>query len=158
MTALDADRNTARMEGDLRVGGAAAALIYAGALVMRNSSGYVTKGATATGAVGCGRAEERVDNSGGSAGDLNVRFRPGIFRWANSTSTDAITITEIGKPCYVVDDQTVAKTDSSGTRSIAGFVVGLDDLGVWVRMDEALAQTYAALAAIDARVTTLEAA
>ncbi|MBN9078197.1 MAG: hypothetical protein BGN87_06265 [Rhizobiales bacterium 65-79] len=144
MTALAADRNTARMEGDLRVGGAAAVLIYAGALVMRNSSGYVTKGATATGAVGCGRAEERVDNSGGSAGDLDVRYRPGIFRFANSASTDLIGITEIGKPCYVVDDQTVAKTDGTASRSIAGFVEGVDDLGVWVRLDETLAQAYVA--------------
>jgi hypothetical protein len=111
---------------------------------MRNSSGYVTKGATATGAVGCGRAEERVDNSGGSAGDLDVRYRPGIFRFANSASTDLIGITEIGKPCYVVDDQTVAKTDGTASRSIAGFVEGVDDLGVWVRLDETLAQAYVA--------------
>lgn len=136
MPALTSDRNTARMEGDLRVAGAAAALIFAGALVMRNAAGFVTKGATATGAVGCGRAEERVDNSGGSAGDLDVRYRPGIFRYANSASTDLIGVTEIGKPCYVVDDQTVAKTSGSGVRSPAGFVAGVDSLGVWVDFDE----------------------
>tara|TARA_R110002020_G_scaffold34066_35_gene103965 strand:- start:2002 stop:2448 length:447 start_codon:yes stop_codon:yes gene_type:complete len=144
MTALTSDRNTALIQGDLRSAGAAAALIYAGALVMRNAAGYVTKGATATGSVGCGRAEERVDNSGGSAGDLDVRFRPGIFRFANSSSTDLIGITEIGKPCFVVDDQTVAKTDGTGTRSLAGFVEGVDSLGVWVRFDEVAARAYLA--------------
>jgi hypothetical protein len=144
MTALTSDRNTVRMEGDLRASAAAAALIYAGALVMRNSAGYVTKGATATGAVGCGRAEERVDNSGGSAGDIDVRYRPGIFRFANSATTDEIKATDIGQLCYVVDDQTVAKTDGTASRSIAGFVEGVDDLGVWVRFDEALAQAYVA--------------
>lgn len=144
MTALAQDRNTANISGDLRVAGAAAVLIYAGAMLMRNSSGYVTKGATATGLVGVGRAEERIDNSGGSAGDLNVRYRPGVYRFANSTSTDLIGITEIGLPCYAVDDQTVAKTDGSATRSIAGFVEGVDPEGVWVRFDEVLAQAYVA--------------
>ena len=42
---------------------------------------------------GIGRAEERVDNSGGNAGDLDIRVREGIFRWANSASTDEITAT-----------------------------------------------------------------
>ena len=144
MGALSSDRNTAEIAGGVRVAGAAAALIYAGALVMRNSAGYVTKGATATGSVGCGRAEERVDNSGGSAGDLTVQYRPRVFRFANSASTDLIGITEIGKPCYVVDDQTVAKTDGTASRSIAGFVEGVDDQGVWVRFDEVLAQAYVA--------------
>ncbi|MEA5160545.1 phage tail protein [Cereibacter johrii] len=62
MTALAADRNTPAVMGDLRRGDAAASvLIYAGALVMRDASGNITKGATATGAIGVGRAEERVD-------------------------------------------------------------------------------------------------
>jgi hypothetical protein len=141
---LSQDRNTPRSEGDVKSIGAAAQLIYAGAIVCRNSSGYAAKGATATGMVGIGRAEERVDNSGGNAGDLKIRVRPGVYRYLNSTSTDAITITEIGKPCYVVDDEKVAKTDGTGTRSIAGFVEDVDAQGVWVRFDEALARAYAA--------------
>lgn len=144
MTALTQDRNTARLQGDLREGGVAAATtIYGGAIVMRNAAGYLTKGATATGLVGVGRAEERVVNAD-SAGDAVARYRPGAYRYANSGSGDAITIADIGKPCFVVDDQTVAKTDGTGTRSIAGFVEGLDSLGVWVRFDEVLAVAYLA--------------
>ena len=142
--ALTADRNTPRAEGDLLVQGMAAVKIFAGSIVMRNSSGYLTKGATATGLVGVGRAEQQVDNSAGAAGALSIQVRPGIFRFANSASADLIGITEIGKPCYAVDDQTVAKTDATGTRSIAGFVEGVDDQGVWVRCDETLARTYLA--------------
>lgn len=142
--ALSADRNTPRLEGDLRTGlVAASTTIYAGAIVMRNASGYLRNGATATGLVGVGRAEERVVN-GGSAGDASVAYRPGIFRFANSSSTDEITITEIGKPCYAVDDATVAKTSGSNSRSIAGFVEAIDDLGVWVRFDEVAVQAYLA--------------
>ncbi|KQZ14309.1 hypothetical protein ASD44_09665 [Mesorhizobium sp. Root554] len=144
MTALTADRNTVRLEGELRQGGmAASVLVYAGALVMRNAAGYLTKGATATGNVGAGRAEERK-TGGAGAGDVTLGYRPGIYRYANSASTDLIGITEIGKPCYVVDDQTVAKTDGTGTRSLAGFVEGVDTLGVWVRFDEVAAQAYLA--------------
>ena len=99
--------------------------------------------ATATGAVGVGVAME-AKTGGAAAGDETLRYRPGIFRMANSTSGDLIAATDIGKPCYVVDDQKVAKTDGTGTRSIAGFIEDVDPLGVWVRFDEVLAQIYVA--------------
>lgn len=139
MTALSADRNTPRRQGDDRSGPAGAStLIYAGGIVMRNAAGYLIKGATATGSVGVGRAEERVDNSAGANGALAVPYRPGVYQFANSTSTDEITIAEIGGVCFIVDDQTVAKTDGSSSRSPAGFVADVDANGVWVRFDEAL--------------------
>lgn len=139
MTALTRDRNTPRLTGDLRSGAlAAAALIYAGALVMRDAAGNLVQGKTATGLVGVGRAEARANNSSGSAGDVTLTYRPGIYRFANSASTDAITQAEIGSLCYAVDDQTVAKTDGSSARSAAGLVEDVDAEGVWVRLDEAL--------------------
>lgn len=145
MVALAKDRNTPEAMGPMRVGAlAAAVLVYAGAIVMRNSSGYLTKGATATGHFGVGRAEQRADNSGGSAGAVTVKYRPGVFQFANSAAGDAIAIADIGKPCFVVDDQTVAKTDGTGTRSLAGFIDDVDAKGVWVRFDEAMARAYLA--------------
>jgi hypothetical protein len=145
MTALAADRNTPRLDGDHKsLGVAASQLIYAGAIVMRNAAGHALAGATAAGSVGVGRAEERVDNSAGAAGATSVRVRPGIYRYGNSAAADAITIAEIGDPCYVVDDQTVAKTNGTNTRSIAGFVHDVDANGVWVEFDEARAQSHIA--------------
>ena len=139
MAALSQDRNTARLQGDVFSGAVAASTtIYAGALVMRNAAGYLIEGQTATGLVGVGRAEERVDNGSGSNGDLSARFRPGIFQFGNSASADEITIAEIGDVAYAVDDQTVAKTDGSSARSPAGIIVDVDAQGVWVRVDEAL--------------------
>jgi hypothetical protein len=139
MTALTSDRNTTMAMGDLREGAVAAAVkIFGGAIVMRNAAGFLTPGATATGAVGAGRAEAQFDNSGGAAGDIQARFRPGVFRYANSAAADEITDAEIGALCYVVDDQTVAKTDGTASRSPAGFVEMVDDLGVWVRFDAAM--------------------
>ena len=126
MAALTQDRNTPRAEGELRQGGVAAAtLIYAGALVMRNAAGV-------------GRAEARVDNSAGSAGDAVLTYRPGIYRFANSGGADEITVAEIGDVVFAVDDQTVAKTDGAASRSPAGHVDAVDAQGVWVRLDEAL--------------------
>lgn len=139
MPALTADRNTPRMTGDDRQGAVAASTkIYAGAIVMRNATGYLTKGQTATGLVGVGRAEEQVDNSAGADGDLTLNYRPGIYRFANSAAADEITAADIGAKCYAVDDQTVAKTDGTGTRSPAGIVDNVDAHGVSVRFDEAL--------------------
>lgn len=142
--ALAQDRNTPEMIGADRQGGLAASVqVYAGAIVMRNAAGYLTKGATATGLVGVGRAEQRA-TGGAGAGDVTLNYKPGIFRFANSASTDLIGITEIGKVCYVVDDQTVAKTDGTASRSPAGFVEGVDSLGVWIRFDEVAVQAYLA--------------
>lgn len=141
--ALAADRNTPRREGDIRSGPLAASIkVFAGGLLMRNAAGYLTKGAAATGSVGVGRAEEQVDNSAGSAGDKNVRFRPGTFLFKNSASGDAITIAQIGDVCWIVDDETVAKTDGSAARSPAGYVEDVTSEGVWVRFDEALMRTH----------------
>jgi len=139
MVALTKDRNTPRLEGDLRVGPVAAAtLIFAGAIVMRDAAGNLTKGRTAAGLVGVGRAEQRVDNSAGAAGDATLRYLPGCYPYDNSAGADEITAADIGNKCFVVDDQTVAKTDNGGARSPAGIIDNVDATGVWIRFDEAL--------------------
>lgn len=133
MTALTKDRNTPRRVGEVfscKV--AEATKIFAGSLVCLNSAGYAVPGSTATTLTPIGRAEETVDNSSGSDGDLSVSVLRGVFRWGNSASSDLIAITEIGKVVYIVDDQTVAKTNGTNTRSRAGFVVDVDSDGVWL--------------------------
>lgn len=133
MTALTADRNTPSRAGSLHEPPVkAATLIYTGSLVCLDAAGLGVPGATALGLVALGRAERRADNSGGLDGDIRVRAVSGCYRWANSAAADEITRAEIGDDCYIVDDQTVAKTDGTGTRSRAGKIVDVDDLGVWV--------------------------
>ena len=139
MSALVAGRNTPQALGDRRKGAVAAAVkIFAGAMLVRNAAGFILPATTATGAVGAGRADEFVDNSAGANGDLDVGFTPGVFRYENSAAADEITAADIGSLAYAVDDQTVAKTDGTGTRSPAGTVDHVDTNGVWVRFDEAL--------------------
>ncbi|RSU57200.1 hypothetical protein [Sphingobium yanoikuyae] len=132
MTAIAADRPTKRRSRGVPVRKMAAVKVYAGTIVALNASGYLTSGVVATTLVDPGVAAETVDNSGGAAGDLSCRTEKGIWQFANSASTDLIGITEIGKTCYIVDNQTVAKTDGGGTRSIAGKVYDVDAQGVWV--------------------------
>ena len=38
----------------------------------------------------------------------------------------------MGSDCYIVDDQTVAKTNGGATRCVAGKVWDVDAEGVWV--------------------------
>jgi hypothetical protein len=130
--ALNEDRNTRRRTGDqVDDPVAGGETVYAGALVVLDSNGYAAAGRTATGLSARGMAEAFVDNSGGADGDRNVALRRGVFRWGND-GTDTIDRTQIGADAYIVDDETVAANDGSGTRSVAGKIIDVDDDGVWV--------------------------
>lgn len=134
MAALTKGRDTQARTGDVSewpVKGAAK--IYAGALVAIDSSGRAVPMTTATGLIGGGRAETPADNSAGSDGDIRVRVGRGIYKYQNSASTDLITRADIGSDCYGVDDQTVAKTNGTNTRSKAGKIHDVDSDGVWVK-------------------------
>ncbi len=138
MVAATENRNTPQLSPpDLRSGlmGAAQAILQ-GTILMRNASGHLIKGATATGSVGVGRAE--TPGASVSAGVDRITFREGVFRFFNSSAGDLIATADIGAACYIVDDQTVAKTSGSSTRSPAGTIYDVDAQGVWVRFDEAL--------------------
>lgn len=145
MAALTEGRNTPEALGEVRNGPVAAdTTLFPGALVMVNAAGFLVAGQTATGLIGVGRSENLVDNAGGSNGAVTCDYKPGIFRFNNSASTDEITAADIGNPCYAVDDQTVAKTDGSAARSPAGVVDHVDANGVWVRFDAALTRAATA--------------
>lgn len=144
MSALSAERNTRRMGCNpiaelhhLPV--AASTKVYKGSLVVVTLSGYAAPAGSSgntLGAKAIGVATETVDNSSGSAGDLNVPVTKGVFCFANSSSTDALTIADVGRPCFIVDDQTVARTDNNGLREAAGVVEKVDTEGVWIAVGE----------------------
>lgn len=133
--ALSKDRDTFRRLGDQFSDPVATnAVIHAGALVQLNATGYAVP-ATATAANATrGVAQAPVDNTGGADGDKTVGTRRGVFNFKNSTTTDEITRAEIGADCYVVDDETVAKTDATATRPVAGVIRDVDASGVWVEL------------------------
>lgn len=134
MVALNKDRNTPQRLGKrYGIGVKAATIIYGGSILCRDANGYAVPGATATTLVALGRATARFDNSTGANDAVTAEYEPGEFKFGNSAAGDLIDRTQVGLDCYMVDDQTVAKTSGGGTRSIAGKVtrVGADG-GVWV--------------------------
>lgn len=131
--ALSAERDTHRRDTILAEPPVAAnARIWAGGLVMIQA-GYAVPGQSAVGLLACGIAEASVDNTGGAAGAKRVKTRRGSFFMKNS-ATDPVLAVDLWKDCYVVDDETVARTDGSGTRSKAGRVRVVETNGVWIEI------------------------
>lgn len=134
MAALTKERNTPARAGNV-IGypvKASVKCLLGGLAVL--SGGYAAPGSVATALVAVGRFEETVDNAAGASGDVSVRVAEGTFKYANSAAGDLITQADAGNDCYVVDDQTVAKTNGSSTRSRAGKIEAVDADGVWVRI------------------------
>ncbi len=131
--ALSSARLTpSRQRTKLNIPMAAAVLGYSGALAVLDANGNVKPGVTGIGLSGLGKFSDTFDNSAGIAGAKNADVDVGVFQFANSANADAITQADIDRYCYVVDDQTVAKTDGGSTRSVAGIVADVDAQGVWV--------------------------
>lgn len=131
MAALTRDRKTPLQDaGIIPVPVAAGVKIFAGALVAANAAGHCVPGSVAADLTYLGRAEESVDNTNGAAAAATALVRRGkSFKWGNDGS---ITQAHLMKNAYIVDDQTVAATDGTGTRSAAGRIVLVEWDGVWV--------------------------
>ncbi len=133
MTALTAARSVPERSGlTSTVPVAASTTIFQGAIVVMEG-GVAKPGKTATGLVVVGMAEETVDNSAGAAGAKKATCRRGVGRFVN-LAADAVTAADVGQDVYLVDDQTIAKTSGTSTRSIAGKLIDVDDVGAWVRV------------------------
>lgn len=130
--ALTEARKTSSRSGDVRrLPVKADTLILQGAMVALDG-GYACPVRAATGLVGLGCALATVDNRNGADGALAIDVEAGVFRYANKAD-DALTIADIGDDAYGVDDETVAKTSATNTRSAIGKVFDVDADGVWVR-------------------------
>lgn len=119
--------------------------IYKGALLCLDANGDAIPGTTAAGgAVFCaGFAQHNADNTNGSDGDIDVQVTAGIGKLVNA---DSIGDADVGKPFFVVDDQTAAKSSSAGARIAGGFIVQVDADGVrcltgpyWSKLAQAVA-------------------
>ena len=124
-----AERNTEMREGDIFAHDLAAdTKINKGTLVVLDA-GYAKPGFEAAAVVTVGVASDTADTA---AGDTQVRARSGTFLFRGATGADEITRAEIEKDCFVVDDETVAKTDGGGTRAKAGRVRAVEGANVWI--------------------------
>jgi UDP-glucose 4-epimerase len=110
--------------------------IYSGATVMLDASGYANPAAAASGNnafVVAGIAEETVDNSAGSDGDLSIRVKANDDDSAfgfNNHGSDTCVAADIGKLVYATDDNVVANAQSSTNRPLVGYIHSIDDDGL----------------------------
>ena len=138
MSAATNVRDTKQRTGDVDAALLTGITVYKGTLVVLDTAtGYCKPAVTGTGLVALGiaiTAGPSVSTTGISSGVTKIPVRPGRWLLANSTASDAITNAERGLPCYIVDNQTVAKTDGTATRSVAGTVEEVVTAGVWVNI------------------------
>lgn len=125
---------------------AATTVYQGGAAVVDTATGFVTKAQAGTTYRTIGRFAETKTNAG-AAGSVKVNVRLAkevMVEWfANGTDADAIAATDLLKPCYWLDDQTVSIVSTG--HSLAGLVYGVDATkGVAVLLlpvnDQALAE------------------
>lgn len=126
------------------------ATLEAGKLAALDAQGNLVTPTETVGLIVAGRVEGKgggisagmdVDNSAGLDGAETADVRPGVYLCNNSAAADEITAAEVGDPCYIIDGETVAKTDGVGTRSVAGIVVGFEGTKVAVAVGFSLFAT-----------------
>lgn len=135
MTATAEGRATKRRDGRQFVHGVANnSNIPTGVIISMNTSGYVVNGRTSTVDTCLGVSTSDGNNTGLGDGVTKITWERGTWGpFANSASGDLITLADVGKNCYLVDNQTVAKTSGTNTRVVAGVVRDVDADGVWVQ-------------------------
>lgn len=131
MTAATQGRNTNRRDAQ-RVGHLInpGTQIWAGTMIaLLTTNGNAVPAGTA----GSGDAVGVAQSDGLGDGTVQAdAWRGHAFHFANSAAADQVTRADIGASAFVVDDQTVAKTDNSAARKVAGKIIDVDAAGVWV--------------------------
>ncbi len=129
------ERNTVRKDAILiALLVAASTTIEAGKMVAVNAAGYAVEASDTASTIVIGVAEETIDNSDGSNGDLSVLVqRKQAFKMKNS-ATAAVTQASVGSSVYVEDDETVAIASGPTNDIVAGTCLGVESDGVWVEI------------------------
>lgn len=110
--------------GNLVTCSAAAEALYSGTLGVYLAAGHVGNGGDDAGVTFAGVIADTVDNSGGSAGDLDVAVRQeGIFEFSKSSAV----IADVGKAATIVDNQTVGLVGDTTNDVVCGTIVALVD-------------------------------
>lgn len=134
MTALTADRKTQYHVNDaVSVPVKASAKIYAGSMVIADSTGYAVPGADTATSVFRGIAMEQGDNSAGANAAVKIDvLRNRIARWAGDSNASFVQA-DIGSEVTILDDQTVSKAAQTTNDVACGILVALESAtDVWV--------------------------
>ena len=135
MAATTTDRDSKRSDGKLKSLKMAAVKMPKGVLACINTSGYVTNGADTASFLFAGVSYEDVDNSAGSAGNMEIRIEKTgehlfVFGAGNAAQTS------IGKEVCVTDNQTVDDAATTTNDIKCGVIAEVISAGlVRVRID-----------------------
>jgi hypothetical protein len=134
MPAATTDRNTRQRAGLIRnFPVAASTKLLGGTIVALNASGLLVNPSASNALKSVGVVQQTHDNSAGLAGAISAEVHSGVWGpFDNSAAADAIALADVGADCWLVDNQTVAKTSASNTRSVAGKISHVSSEGVWV--------------------------
>ena len=113
---------------------AANASIYAGTIAVTNNSGYAKDAGSSPATTdivwgvynGMYDSQEHITApmAGGTTNGLHiVGVDTGTFLLNNATGPDAIGVGNVGQACYIYDNVTVALTNSTGSRTVAGTIL-----------------------------------
>jgi hypothetical protein len=126
MAALTKDRNTkikSEDQGYTITGEVAVVEIFNGALLTIDTTGFARPARTTGTDVIGGLAEFAVDNTGGSAGDEEVKILRGVVAEMENDAGSLVVQANFGRDVFVLDDQTVGTASST---VVAGTFVGFD--------------------------------
>jgi hypothetical protein len=116
---------------------AASTTCFNGTLIATNASGELRPAADVAGLAVVGVAPIKLVNASGVAAKAfpPARIRAGVFKFG-TTGGSAITAADIGRNCFVLDDQTVVKAAGTTNSIVAGKVEAIDpDGGIWVSVN-----------------------
>lgn len=109
-------------------------IIYKGALVNVNAAGFLIAAGDTASETCVGIADENVDNSGGSAGDLVCKVLSGRAFLITATS---LLQTDVGTLAMVVDDDTVEVAAATSNDVEIGYIIEFVSVtSVWVYIPE----------------------
>jgi hypothetical protein len=114
MTAQSANRDSKRQVGDTRVYGLegdTADNFYKGAMIVLNTGGYAVVGVNTAAHRFVGVAAEQFNQTATAADGTNEIkvWRRGLFEFVGSS----LAITDIGRPVWLTDDQTISLTQTN---------------------------------------------
>lgn len=109
---------------------------FVGGVVATDATGYGVAATAVTGLIVSGILRPKAgypaqyDNTGGANGAIIAPVQQGIFAMHVGTAGDALAQADLFAPVYLVDDNTVGKTDGGATpRSLAGIFMGFTPNG-----------------------------
>ncbi|MCB5204246.1 hypothetical protein LH464_17405 [Neorhizobium sp. T786] len=132
MTAMSQARQPTEIEGVYSQAPMKGATTILQGAIVAVEAGLAVPGKTALALVVLGVAPTTIKNTGAD-GAVMVAAKRGTFKFFN-LGADAITAGDVGKDAFLVDDQTVAKSNGTNTRSVAGKIIQVDSDGVFVRV------------------------